>query len=240
MVTLSKFGCSAVALILTVSAVLAAQTRNAPSSQVPSPTLTALTKLQADFLQRVKTTGFTCPFAVPPILIEDVPSFGQYNEQTNTLRTSDWALLQPQEKALFVQLSGPGATAIQVRQLFEVAAHRWIFIHEMGHWVQECLGAGSKRPPYHTEFDANRIALAYWREVDPAVVQTMIPVFQGVVDHMPSPVPAGQSVETYFNTNYQTLGPSPAYPWFMSRMNVAAAEQSPAPSFAKVIGEAGK
>lgn len=200
----------------------------------------AMTKLQADFLHRVRATGFSCPFAVPSILVEDVPSFGQYNEQTNTLRTSDWTLLQPQEKALFVHLAGPGATEPQVRHLFEVAAHQWIFVHEMGHWVQECLGAGSKRPPYHTEFDANRIALAYWREVDSTVVRTMIPVFQGVVDHMPSPVPAGQSVEDYFNANYETLGPSPLYPWFMSRMNVAAFDQSPAPSFAKVISEAGK
>ena len=199
-----------------------------------------MTKLQADFLERVQATGFSCPFAVPSISVEDVPSFGQYNHWTNTLRTSDWTLLQPQEKALFVKLSGPGSTEVQVRQLFEVATHQWIFIHEMGHWVQECLGAGSKRPRYHTEFEANRIALAYWREIDPTVVRTMIPVFQSVVDHMPSPLPAGQNVETYFNANYQTLGPSPAYPWFMSRMNVAAAEQTPAPSLAKVISEAGK
>ena len=65
----------------------------------------------------------------------------------------------------------------------------------------------------------------------------MIPVFQVVVDHMPSPLPAGEPVEGYFNQNYQKLGPSPAYPWFMSRMNVAAYEEKPEPSFKAVLGE---
>jgi hypothetical protein len=63
----------------------------------------------------------------------------------------------------------------------------------------------------------------------------MRPIFQGVLDHMPSPVPAGQAVEQYFNDNYQTLGPSPAYPWFMSRMNISAYEEKPAPDFAAAL-----
>ena len=48
-------------------------------------------------------------------------------------------------------------------------------------------------------------------------------------------MPPGQSVEEYFNANYETLGPSPAYPWFMSHMNVAAFEEKPFPTFAAAL-----
>jgi hypothetical protein len=48
-------------------------------------------------------------------------------------------------------------------------------------------------------------------------------------------VPEGQDVETYFDANYQKLGPSPAYPWFQSRMCVTAIDERPEPSFAQAL-----
>ena len=85
------------------------------------------------------------------------------------------------------------------------------------------------------EYGADRISLAYWREADPSVVVTMMPIFRSVLDHAPNPVPAGEDVEAYFNKHYQDLGPSPAYPWFQSRMNVAAYEEKPAPTLAQSL-----
>ena len=61
----------------------------------------------------------------------------------------------------------------------------------------------------------------------------MMPIFENVVDHAPNPVPVGEDVEAYFNKHYQELGPSPAYPWFQFRMNMAAYEEKPAPTFAQ-------
>ena len=108
----------------------------APAQEVHAATdatLVEMTALRDSFVKRVQAAGFTCPIAVPRIVVEDVPSFGQYNAETNTLRTSDWTVLSPQEHGLFVQLAGPGADEAKVRGLFEVAAHRWIVIHELGH-----------------------------------------------------------------------------------------------------------
>ena len=119
-------------------------------------------------------------------------------------------------------------------QLFDVA-HQWIFIHELGHWWQACGGGNGGRSHYQVEFAANRIALSYWREVNRGIAETMRPVFQAVVDHAHSPVPPGQSVENYFNANYETLGPSPKYPWFMSRMSLAAFDETPSPTFAATL-----
>ncbi len=43
-----------------------------------------MTALRDAFVQSVKDAGFTCPIAVPPVLVEDVPSFGSYDPEMNT------------------------------------------------------------------------------------------------------------------------------------------------------------
>jgi hypothetical protein len=198
-------------------------------------TLAKATAVREAFVAHIHADGFSCPIPAPTILVEDVPSFGQYDNKTNVIRTSDWTLLNPQERAFFFQLAGPGAKETDVRTTFDKATHGWIFIHELGHWWQACRNVNSNSGPYQVEFGADRISLAYWREVDPSVVDTMMPIFRSVFGHSPNPVPAGEDVETYFNKHYQELGPSPAYPWFQSRMNVAAYEEKPAPTFAQAL-----
>jgi hypothetical protein len=211
----------------------------APASQTQerelAATLAKATAVRDNFVARIHANGFSCPIPVPTILVEGVPSFGQYDDKTNVIRTSDWTLLNPQERALFFQLAGPGANETDVRTTFDKATHGWIFIHELGHWWQACRNVSSSNGPYQVEFGADRISLAYWREVDPAIVATMMPIFQSVLANAPNPVPAGEKVEAYFDKHYQELGPSPAYPWFQSRMNVAAYEEKPAPTFAQSL-----
>jgi hypothetical protein len=198
-------------------------------------TLAKATAVRDAFVARIHANGFSCPIPVPTVLVEDVPSLGQYDEKTNIIRTSDWTLLNPEERAFAFHLAGPGAKEADVRTVFEQAAHGWILVHELGHWWQACRSVFSSSSPYQVEFGADRISLAYWREVDPAIVATMMPIFQSVLANAPNPVPAGEKVEAYFDKHYQELGPSPAYPWFQSRMNVAAYEEKPAPTFAQAL-----
>ena len=193
------------------------------------------TAVRDAFVAHIHAEGFSCPIPVPTILVEDVPSFGQYDEKTNVIRTSDWTLLNPQERAFLFRLVGPGAKEADVRLTFEQAAHGWIFIHELGHWWQACRNANFNSSHYQVEFGADRISLAYWREVDPSIVATMMPIFRNVLEHSSTPVPAGEDVEAYFDKHYQELGPSPAYPWFQSRMNVAAYEERPTTTFAQAL-----
>jgi len=213
-----------------------AQTKAAdPHSAEQAATLAKATTVRDAFVARIHADGFSCPIPVPTILVEDVPSFGQYDEKTNIIRTSDWTLLNPEERALFFRLAGPRAKEEDVHRTFEQAAHGWIFIHELGHWWQACRSVTSDTRPYQVEYGADRISLAYWREAGPATVDTMIPIFKNVLANAPNPVPAGQNIEAYFNKHYQDLGPSPAYPWFQSRMNVAAYDEKPVPTFAQAL-----
>jgi hypothetical protein len=117
----------------------------APASQAQererAATLATATAVRDAFVARIRADGFSCPIPVPVILVEDVPSFGQYDGKANIIRTSDWTLLNPQEKAFFFQLAGPGAKEADVRAMFDKAAHGWIFIHELGHWWQRNAAA---------------------------------------------------------------------------------------------------
>ena len=221
---------------------LIAQTPAPPAASAPTPDTPALAATRTEathtrdaFVARVKAAGFTCPLPAPQILVEDVPSFGQYDEDKNVLRTSDWTVLQPEERTGFFRLAGPNATDADAHALFDLAAHRWILIHELGHWWQNCNKAVNDKNPWKMEFDADRVSLAYWREVDPTVVTRISPIFHQVVTMYPDPTPPGQEMIPYFNANYEKLGPTPAYRWYQSKMNVAADDQRPMLTFPPIL-----
>jgi len=237
-------------------ALIAAAALQAPPTQVPKvqpPPLPAIspeaqaadsaavrakvTALRDTFVARIYSTGLTCPNSPPKIVMDDVPSFGSYDNEDNTLRTADWYALVPEEREVFFRLAGPNSDEKAARDFFEVAAHKWIFIHELGHWWQNCQKQMDGPPPYSVEYGANRIAAAYWREVDPALAQKMADLFTGIYEHSPSPVPAGQSLEPYFNTHYQELGPTPAYRWYQSQMNAAVFAEKPALTFNEALAK---
>ncbi len=197
-----------------------------------------MTMLRDAFAQSVKDAGFTCPVAVPPVLVEDVPSFGSYDPETNTLRTSAWSLLKPEESQMFYHFMGPNATEAIARKEFEDGVHHWVIVHELGHWFQACRGVTQKTAkPYAIESGADRIAAAYWNEHDPSVIAHQQPVFESILHKFPNPVPEGVSVETYFNDHYQELGPTPGYLWFQSRMCLTVFDEKPAPSFKQALEE---
>jgi hypothetical protein len=199
-----------------------------------------MTALRDAFVKATVAAGMSCPIAPPTIVVEDVPSFGQYNSETNTLRTSAWEQMPKQERGIFYQLAGPGASEEAVRAEFETDAHHWVFVHELGHWWQACRGMPIDGRHYAKESGANLISAAYWRERDATVVPHMRAAFQMVMDHAPNPVPAGQDVEAYFNAHYEELGPTPAYIWFASRMSVTVIDARPVLSFAEVLKETGQ
>ncbi len=200
-------------------------------------TLAEVTAIRDAFIAHIQATGRSCPIAAPRILVEDVPSYGQYDDEKNTLRTSDWSLLSLQEKDFAHRIAPPGADEVSVRATFQDVAHRWIFIHEMGHWWQACQKAdlASGRKPYAIEYEADRIAMAYWNEIDPVMSSKIVAIAQSVLDHAPNPIPEGQAIESYFNANYEALGPTPAYPWFQAQMIVTSGKERPKPKFAQAL-----
>jgi hypothetical protein len=196
-----------------------------------------LTALRDSFVLKTKRAEFTCPLAPPTILLTDKASFGSYEPGTNTLQTPTWQQLAADEKVLFVQLAGPGAATKSVLDRFERGVHRWIFIHEMGHWWQACTRANQGRSPYQVEYDANRIAAAYWQELDPKFMDDMFAGFQQMLEHTPRLVPADETPERYFNENYAKLIHTAGYTWFQAQMITTVNGEKPVPTFAQSLNE---
>jgi hypothetical protein len=63
----------------------------------------------------------------------------------------------------------------------------------------------------------------------------MLSVFQGLIDHRPSPVPAGISKEKYLDDNYQNLPGGDAYSWYQSIMIVEVSKEKPFETFKQAI-----
>jgi hypothetical protein len=233
------FGLVTILVLLTksVAGQAAADTGMKAESAGVEATRVKMTALRDAFVKATVDAGFTCKIAPPAIEVVDVPSFGNYEPETNTLKTGAWEQMPKEERGIFYQLAGPGATEAAVRAEFETDAHHWIFVHEMGHWWQACRGVVDHGDHWAIESGANRIAAAYWRERDETIVPHMRGAFEMVLSHAPNPVPAGQDVQMYFNAKYETLGPSPAYPWFQSKMCVTVMDERPMPSFARVLRE---
>ena len=184
-----------------------------------------MTILRDEFVKATVKAGFTCPIAPPDILVVDVPSFGSYDSQSNTLKTPAWEQMTDDERGRFYQLLGPGASEAAAREEFEAGVHHWVFVHEMGHWWQACRRVVNPDKHYAAELGANRIAAAYWRERDPAVLVHQRAKFEGLLKRSPNPVPEGESVEAYFDANYDKLGPTPSYIWFQARMCIEAFDE---------------
>ena len=150
---------------------------------------------------------------------------------------SSWGELSGEERELFFHIAGPEADKQAARANFEESIHHFVFVHEMGIWWQACRHALSARNHYQNEYGADRIAIADWRQADPALASRMLSVFHGMVDHVSSPLPPGQAIETYFNSHYEQLGHSPDYAWYQSYMCVAAGAEKPEPGFATTLAE---
>jgi hypothetical protein len=217
-------------------------------AQSPAPTVAAtddddavlaqVTALRDAFIARAVKDSPPCPIAPPKIVVHAVPSFGNYNEETNSLITPAWHQLSGPEKALFHSLAGPGADDEAVRKNFDMSTHHWIFVHEMGHWWQQCKHANDHRQPYQFEYEANRIDAAYWREVDPDLMAHMAVVFELLLNSVPNPVPQDTTPEKYFNENYgEKLARTNAYPWFQAQMITQVEKETPLPTFAQTLAQ---
>ena len=194
------------------------------------------TVLRDSFVKATVAGGMSCASAPPKIVVEDVPGYASYDSATNSLKTGNWEQLNDEEKSRFFGMLGPRATEDAARAEFEIGANHWVFVRELEGWWQTCRKVPEKGSAYAFESGVNRVEAAYWREQDASIIDHMRGVFQSMQRHVPSPVPAGQSVETYYDAHYpdKFKGP-PEYLWFQARMCLAAFDEKPSPTFTQAL-----
>ena len=193
--------------------------------------------LRDEFVGKIKAIGFPPVLPPPKIVFDNPPSFGNYSVDSNILHTSDWGTLDAESKGRFNAVASGIGNGISGERYFELSVHQWILVHELGHWWRACQHQTAK--PYEDEMAANRIAIAFWREEDPAFMAFKLAGFQRFLTMLPSPVPAGESTIDYLNNNYDKLPGGQAYTWYQATMIVDGCKEIPAPTFRQAIGRSG-
>jgi hypothetical protein len=212
---------------------------NTVSAQQPNDTLLKrLTILRESYINEIKSFDFKPSLSAPELVLDNPRSFGNYENEKNILHTCDWNTLPPQVHQLFEGFAKNVNPALSGEQFFELSVHKWIFIHELGHWWRACQHVTAD--PYENEKAANRIDASYWNEHDPQFYQLMLKFFNGVIEHSPSPVPPGQDKAQYLKDNYQKLPGGAAYTWYQSIMIVEVSKEHPFETFRQVVQNAGR
>ncbi len=193
-----------------------------------------LIALRNDFISRIEVMGYHPRLNPPEIIMDNPPSFGNYNDSTNALHTSDWKTLPESDKELFIRAGK--RYGYSGENYFESSVHRWIFIHELGHWWRACQQQVTDS--YSSEMAADRIDIAYWREADTAYSNFSRQRFENYMKFMPNPVPEGQDKKKYLNDNYGKL-PVPIYIWYQAMMIVDGYNEKPIATFRESIARAG-
>lgn len=193
-----------------------------------------LVALRDAFVNQIKAEGFQPSLPPPTIVLDNPPSYGNYENEKNLLHIAVWQALTPAQQARFSRLAamlGQGQTG---EQAFDDGVHHWVFVHELGHWWQACQHKIDESH-YSVEYGANRIAAAYWRLKDPAFMDRTTKRMATVIATLPNPVPEDQPKEKYFDENYDKLGPTPAYIWFQYDMVLKVVSEKPLPSFRQAL-----
>jgi hypothetical protein len=227
-----------IAILLFVGTLVCAFAQDSPK---PSTTITPnaalmdqLVALRDSFVSEMKREGFQPSLPPPTIILDNPPSYGNYEDGKNLLHIADWSALSTDEQARFAGLAarlGQGQTG---EQAFEDSVHHWVFVHELGHWWQACEHKTTDTH-YAEEYGANRIAAAYWRLNDPNFMDRTKNKMTTVIGSLPNPVPEGESKEKYFNENYEKLAGTPGYIWYQYDMVINVEAEKPLPSFQQAL-----
>jgi hypothetical protein len=197
-----------------------------------------LNALRDDYISKIEKLGFKPRLKIPPIVLDNPRSFGNYDDTLNVIHTCNWNTLPQDGKDFFngfAQHLGQGLTG---EKFFRLAVYKWIFIHELSHWWRACQQQTAD--PYENEKAANRIDAAYWHDKEPEFYQFMLLVFNDVLKNTPNPVPAGQQKEKYLNDNYQKLPGGSAYTWYQSIIIVEVSKEVPFETFKQAVENSGK
>jgi len=156
------FQWAAVFVFVMIPASASAQAAPPLKNASPDEVMAQVVALRDSFVNQIKAAGFQPSLPPPTIILDNPPSYGSYQHAKNVVHVAVWDALAPEQQAGFAGLFGQGQTG---ERAFDEIVHHWVFTHELGHWWQACqdkIGKGH----YFEEYNASRIAAAYWRLKD--------------------------------------------------------------------------
>ena len=213
-----------------------------------NPSLIAMRKLAVDVMSHVHVPGYG-PFPFYPVLLDAGPavSFSNWSGNTPTAHEADFTKLPPPMQQVWNEWASDTTDEPSGEALFRDMFYRFFLVHELGHLIAHRVIQGlpeaerkeTEENLTHNllsgEYEANRIALSWFRETDPEYLTRLVSDFRRIEKKLPDPVPTGLDPRRYFSDNYDKLGADPlAYGWFQLYMVISVYDE-PAKSFQQIM-----
>jgi hypothetical protein len=185
----------------------------------------------------------------PTVRMDAGPLLSLYDDaKKNAVHQTYWIDLPAGMRDTFNDWAATTADNHTGEQLYENLFFKFFFVHEFGHWENEQVVSqrhdakaklaqrNFKRNKWEDELNANRVAVAWWREQDPKFLERLVSDVRLILATLPSPVPAGEDDKEYFSRNLWELVKDPnKYGWYQLRMIVIANEEGPELTYQQTI-----
>ena len=117
-----------------------------------------------------------------------------------------WAEVIPQQKSFFYGVAGGEKEGIEVFGLF---FNGFYLVHELSHSLADHVGVKFSNS-YDSEYDANKVAILYWRTVSEAENLKKCYVYaKKMLETLKNPVPVSEDYKKYITENYSKLASDP-------------------------------
>lgn len=213
-----------------------------------NPDLIAMRKLSVEVMSHVHVPGYG-PFPFYPVSLDagTAVSFSNWSGNRPMAHEADFTTLPPPMQQIWNGWASYTTDEPNGEALFKDMFYRFFMVHELGHLIAHRVIQGLPEPQdketsdnlqnnlLSGEYEANRIALSWFREYDPEYLTRLIGDFRRIKAKLPNPVPAGLDPRRYFSDNYDKLGVDPvAYGWFQLYMVISVYDE-PAKSFQQIM-----
>lgn len=203
--------------------------------------------LAAEVESNTRIEGFNLRY--PTVNMDAGPLLSLYDDaKNNGVHQTYWIDVPAEMRETFRVWAAATPDNPTGEHLYEELFFRFFFLHEFGHWANEQIvrqrhDINAKvarrnfgRNKWEDELNANRFAVAWWRERDPMFLDRLLGDVRLILATLPSPVPAGEDDKDYFSRNLWELVKDPnKYGWYQLRMIVIAYEESPRLSFQQAV-----
>lgn len=183
----------------------------------------------ADFESSVKKIDSPFSFKGLKTVVENNSSTGYYAPKANVISLPWWETMPQIFKDFGTNVTGSKEKGEQLSKLYY---YGFFLPHEIGHGLQFITGKRLDND-YDNEYEANVIALLYWREKGKKKeLKQCYKIAKQVLQNLPNPIPKGEDPKTYFTKHYEVFAQDPnKYGYIMFYQIVTAFEDKSLPNF---------
>jgi hypothetical protein len=161
-------------------------------------------KIVQQFSQKVKNANSTIKLDNWEVVKNTTPYLIYIEKKTANLPF--WQEVIPQQKDFFTEVSGGKR---QGKEVFGLFFNGFYLVHELGHGLADSAGKKFDNA-YDSEYDANTIAILYWRTTqEKSNLKKCYVYAKKMLKHLKNPVPENENYKEYITKHYDEISSDP-------------------------------